>query len=77
MATLASWSGIGRERRAYLGRWHVVEASDEYIWSAWYIGTSLQRHVVSSLCKNHTFQEIGLDDLFQAPLASFGRGLGA
>ena len=66
MATLASWSGIDRERRAYLGRWHVVEASDEYIRSAWYIVTSLQRHVVSSLCKNHTFQEIGLDDLFQA-----------
>ena len=66
MATLASWSGIDRERRAYLGRWHVVEASDEYIRSAWHIVTSLQRHVVGSLCKNHTFQEIGLDDLFQA-----------
>ncbi|CAE7750104.1 HET-E1 [Symbiodinium sp. CCMP2592] len=66
IATLASWSGIDRERRSYLGRWHVVEASDEYIRSAWFIVTSLQRHVIQSLCSNPAFLEVGLDDLFQA-----------
>ena len=53
MATLASWSGIGRERRAYLGRWHVVEASDEYIRSAWYIDC----HFVTKACGQQSLQE--------------------
>mgnify|MGYP001825758334 CR=1 FL=1 len=63
MMTLSAWAGVDRERRAYLGRWHVVEASDEYIRSAWRMVTSLQVLVVRELCKAPDLQAIGLDDL--------------
>ena len=58
IASLASASGIDRERRSYLGRWHVVEASDEYIRSAWHVVTSLQAHVIESVCSD----KLGLAD---------------
>ena len=60
MATLASWAGIDRERREYLGRWKIVESSDVYVRSAWQIVTSLQVFVVRALAQSRELQAIGM-----------------
>ena len=60
MATLASWAGIDRERREYLGRWKIVESSDVYVRSAWQIVTSLQIFVVRALARSDELQAIGV-----------------
>ena len=45
MTTLATWAGVDRDRRMYLGRWCVVEMADEYVRSASYVVHALQVHV--------------------------------
>ena len=51
-SSIASAAGVDRERKAYLGRWHVVEASDEYVRTAWQVVTSLQKLIVQTLCES-------------------------
>ena len=60
MATLASWAGIDRERREYLGRWKILESSDVYVRSAWQIVTSLQIFVVRALARSDELQAVGI-----------------
>ena len=72
IASLASASGIDRERRSYIGRWHVVEASDEYIRSAWSVVTSLQSHVVQALCDDRQGLVDFSLDLIEARLSEMG-----
>ena len=74
IASLASASGIDRERRSYIGRWHVVEASDEYIRSAWSVVTSLQAHVVQALCDDRQGLVDFSLDLIEARLQELGIG---
>ena len=65
-SSVASAAGVDRERRAYLGRWHVVEASDEYLRTAWQVVTGLQRLVVATLCQaSSDLVDFGLDALDQ------------
>ena len=71
MATLASWAGIDRERREYLGRWKIVESSDVYVRSAWQIVTSLQIFVVRALARSDEFQAVGILEI-QERLVSGG-----
>ena len=47
----------------YLGRWSIVESSDEYIRSAWHVVTSLQLHVIRQTVRDPAVQEIGLDEM--------------
>ena len=63
MATLASWAGVDRERREYLGRWRIVESSDVYVRSAWQIVTSLQVFVVRALARSEDFQAVGIIEI--------------
>ena len=72
MATLASWAGIDRERREYLGRWKIVESSDVYVRSAWQIVTALQVFVVRALAKSEELQAVGIIEVRER---LFGGGL--
>ena len=69
-SSIASAAGVDRERKAYLGRWHVVEASDEYVRTAWQVVTSLQKLIVQTLCESSAelanFALEALDDRFQS-----------
>ena len=63
-SSVASAAGVDRERKAYLGRWHVVESSDEYVRTAWQVVTQLQRLVVVTVCKaSSELVDFGLDAL--------------
>eukprot|EP00439_Symbiodinium_sp_Y106_P029107 s7427_g3.t1 len=63
-SSVASAAGVERERRAYLGRWHVVESSDEYVRTAWQVVTGLQRLIIVTLCKaSSELMDFGLDAL--------------
>ena len=69
-SSIASAAGVDRERKAYLGRWHVVEASDEYVRTAWQVVTSLQKLIVQTLCESSAelanFALDALDARFQS-----------
>ncbi|OLP82107.1 hypothetical protein AK812_SmicGene37261 [Symbiodinium microadriaticum] len=73
-SSIASAAGVDRERKAYLGRWHVVEASDEYVRTAWQVVTSLQKLIVQTLCESSAelanFALDALDERFQSKGAS-------
>ncbi|CAE7908811.1 unnamed protein product [Symbiodinium microadriaticum] len=73
-SSIASAAGVDRERKAYLGRWHVVEASDEYVRTAWEVVTSLQKLIVQTLCESSAelanFALDALDERFQSKGAS-------
>lgn len=72
MATLATWAGVDRDRRMYLGRWCVVETADEYVRSASYVVYALQVHVVRQLCADPQLLEVGMDEFEAATRASHG-----
>ena len=72
MATLATWAGVDRDRRMYLGRWCVVETADEHVRSASYVVHALQVHVVRQLCADPQLLEVGMDEFEAATRASHG-----
>ena len=63
MSTLAAWAGIDRERRDYLGRWHIVESADVYVRSAWRVVSSLQRFLVNALLETAELRKVGLSEV--------------
>ena len=63
MATLAAWAGIDRERRDYLGRWHIVESADVYVRSAWKVVTSLQAYILNALVMSVELCKVGLSEI--------------
>ena len=73
MATLAAWAGIDRERRDYLGRWHIVESADVYVRSAWKVVTSLQAYILNALVMSVELCKVGLSEI-QERLQDHGIG---
>ena len=71
MATLATWAGVDRERKEYLGRWKIVESSDVYVRSAWFVVTTLQRFLVRSCTSMKELLSLGIGEI-QERLKSFG-----
>ena len=63
MSTLAAWAGIDRERRDYLGRWHIVESADVYVRSAWRVVSSLQMYLVNALLETAELRKVGLSEV--------------
>ena len=63
MSTLAAWAVIDRERRDYLGRWHIVESADVYVRSAWRVVSSLQLFLVNALLETAELRKVGLSEV--------------
>ena len=63
MSTLAAWAGVDRERRDYLGRWHIVESADVYVRSAWRVVSSLQMYLVNALLETAELRKVGLSEV--------------
>ena len=49
MSVLASL-GVPRDKRDYVGRWHIVTASDEYVRTARHVVLSLQEEALRGVC---------------------------
>ena len=57
--------GVPRDKRDYVGRWHIVTASDEYVRTARHVVLSLQEEALRGVCLDERWDLLngGLEDL--------------
>ncbi|CAE7822629.1 unnamed protein product [Symbiodinium necroappetens] len=57
--------GVPRDKRDYVGRWHIVAASDEYVRTARHVVLSLQEEALRGVCLDERWDLLngGLEDL--------------